>query len=141
MCCFISKQILKKANCFHGHIGPFLVLGLKAGLFSNKTLGKDPFKNHVTVKTFPHPPYSCFVDGIQITTGCTMGKRNITLKTGKSLSVVFFNDKKRLELIIKTNILRYLEDNIENKYMKSTVLKIIDLPIQDIFDIKSKSMM
>lgn len=81
-------EVMKGAVKFHGHLGPFLVLGIRAGLLANSFLGKDCFKMKAIVTTDPHPPNSCFVDGIQFATGCTMGKRNIVLRKGKETSVL-----------------------------------------------------
>jgi formylmethanofuran dehydrogenase subunit E len=90
----VSDELLKRAVEFHGHLGPFLALGLKAGLLANSLLGKDCFEMEATVVTEPSPPTSCFVDGIQFVTGCTMGKRNIRLRKGKNTSLIFLRRKK-----------------------------------------------
>lgn len=44
---------LNKAVSFHGHLGPFLLLGLKAGLFANEVLGKDYFKTEAIIEAEP----------------------------------------------------------------------------------------
>lgn len=94
-----SADLLKAASYFHGHTGPFLVLGLKAGELSNRMLGRDPFKTRVEVRSNPKPPQSCMVDGIQFSTGCTMGKGNISLiPSDDGISVVFSCPKGVLEL-------------------------------------------
>jgi formylmethanofuran dehydrogenase subunit E len=85
----IPEQLVEEAVRFHGHLGVFLVLGIKAGMFANETLEQDYFKTSVIVKTQPFPPCSCFLDGIQVTTGCTMGKGNIHLKKGDLLKAEF----------------------------------------------------
>ncbi|GAH35171.1 unnamed protein product, partial [marine sediment metagenome] len=39
-----SEDFLLRAVEFHGHLGPYLVLGLRAGLFANQIFGRDPMK-------------------------------------------------------------------------------------------------
>ena len=31
---------------FHGHLGPYVVLGYRIGLIANEKLGKDPFSKN-----------------------------------------------------------------------------------------------
>lgn len=105
----VSEEFLKRVVEFHGHLGPFLVLGVKAGLLANSLLGKDCFKTTAVVATEPSPPTSCFVDGVQFVTGCTMGKRNIKLRKGKNTSVVFVKEGKTVRLRVKDEVLRGID--------------------------------
>ncbi|MDH5684745.1 MAG: formylmethanofuran dehydrogenase subunit E family protein [candidate division WOR-3 bacterium] len=100
-----NEELLSQAVKFHGHLGPYLVLGLRAGLFANQVLEKDPMKTEAIIETLPEPPESCFVDGVQFTTGCTMGKRNISLVEGEGLKATFKKDKKILTLTLKQEVI------------------------------------
>lgn len=91
-----SEDLLLRAIEFHGHLGPYLILGLKAGLFANQILGKDPMKTEAFIQTRTTPPQSCFADGVQFSTGCTLGKRNISLSEGEGLIVTFKKDNQKL---------------------------------------------
>ncbi len=113
-----KDDLLKAAAYFHGHTGPFLVLGLKAGDLSNRLLGREPFGTRVEIHSNPKPPQSCMVDGIQFTTGCTMGKGNISVHSGKGdVRAVFVNSKGTLELKLQPWVLESLQsmkdDNVE----------------------------
>jgi len=131
----LREDLVDDAVRFHGHLGPFLILGLKAGLFANETLGKDYFETRVTVETEDAPPCSCVVDGLQFTTGCTMGKGNIELKKGRSLHLVFTKGNETLKLNLKDNILRSLKDTHSDEDRTETALEISKRPIQELFDI------
>ena len=133
--CLIPKGLLKEAEKFHGHLGSFLVLGLKAGLYANEILGKNIFEMHACVETEPTPPRSCFMDGIQITTGCTMGKHNIELKDGDSLIVTFTQDDQQLTLYVKPDFLKEFSKIMSMEDSKKTALSLVDRPIEDLFDI------
>lgn len=74
----VSDRVLGQAARFHGHLGPWLVLGLKAGRYARRKLGASPFDLRARVFCPPHTPYTCFVDGIQFSSGCTMGKGNVS---------------------------------------------------------------
>ncbi|MDH5688803.1 MAG: formylmethanofuran dehydrogenase subunit E family protein [Candidatus Bathyarchaeota archaeon] len=134
----LLEDLVNDAVKFHGHLGPFLILGLKAGLFANETLGKDYFETRVIVETEDTPPCSCVVDGLQFTTGCTMGKGNIELKKGHSLHLLFTKGNKTLKLSLKDTILRSLKDTYSHEDRTETALKISKRPIQELFDIVMK---
>jgi len=132
----IPEELLNDAVRFHGHLGPFLILGLKAGLFANEALGKDYFKTRAIVETKPDPPCLCFVDGIQFVTGCTMGKGNIELKKGSSLSVTFIKDDKKIKLSLKDDILESLKKISSKRESEKTALNLTKKLIRELFDIK-----
>ena len=134
----IMEKLVDEGVKFHGHLGPFLVLGLKAGLFANDILGKDCFEMHVTVETETSPPFSCVVDGIQITTGCTMGKRNIMLKKGNGLSVTFTRGEKRLRIRLKDEVLEDLRNLKSREKSERKALSLINQSIHELFDLEGQ---
>ncbi|NPV14986.1 hypothetical protein HPY86_08680 [candidate division WOR-3 bacterium] len=73
----LPPRELKRAERFHGHLGPWLVLGLRAGRCARKMLNGSPFDLRAVVECPAKPPVSCFIDGVQLGSGCTMGKSNI----------------------------------------------------------------
>jgi len=133
--CPIPKSLLEEAEKFHGHLGSFLVLGMKAGLCANEILGKDIFKMRARVETASTPPRSCFVDGVQLTTGCTMGKRNVELVSGESLSVTFTRAEKRLTLCVKPALLDKYSGIASMAESEKAALSLVDKPIEDLFEI------
>ncbi len=65
-------------KAFHGHLGPYVVAGLRLGRYAIKRLQADPhFGIEADVYCPDAPPPSCVLDGIQFSSGCTLGKRNI----------------------------------------------------------------
>jgi len=63
MSAIISEELLKDAVRLHGHLGPFLVLGLKMSLRAKEILGEKP--EWCAVETVNCKPYLCAVDGIR----------------------------------------------------------------------------
>ena len=93
---------LEAAINFHGHFGPFLALGLRLGEFALKSLkARKYFGIKVTVHCPPQPPPSCMVDGLQISTGATYGKRNIELIPSDEILVQFVNTDTGDKLTLK----------------------------------------
>lgn len=88
----MDERELEAAKAFHGHLGPYLALGLRLGEFALSVLkAKKHFGIKVTVHCPPQPPPSCMVDGLQISTGATYGKRNIELVPSDEIVVQFVN--------------------------------------------------
>lgn len=72
----------------HGHLGGFDVLGYKAGeLLLERLEARKHFGLNIVVWCPPQPPHSCLLDGLQLSTGCTMGKRNLSLRPSEQIRV------------------------------------------------------
>lgn len=75
------REIFAFGARFHGHSGPFLALGIRMGLLALRVLGSTGHHGiRAEVETGTGPPLSCLVDGIQVSTGCTVGKGNLLVR-------------------------------------------------------------
>ncbi|MDO9523733.1 MAG: formylmethanofuran dehydrogenase subunit E family protein [Methanocorpusculum sp.] len=95
---------------FHGHLGPFIVLGYRMGKFALQYFDNDPFSLFATVYCSGTTPESCLLDGIQIGSGCTLGKRNIELVTSSSAEVMFRHADGRAILIKPGDYVKHKSD-------------------------------
>lgn len=111
-------ETLKTIERFHGHLGPYAVLGYKMGKIACEKLGSDPFEKSVTVFTGTTPPISCLVDGIQLGSGCTLGKGNISIRNDLLPKAVFSNKQgQKITISLQSKIQQEIdtkvtEDNI-----------------------------
>ena len=64
---------------FHGHLGPAVVAGARMGMIGLRAVeAKGYFDVEVTCEgPMAKPPQACFLDGVQVATGATMGKRSL----------------------------------------------------------------
>jgi formylmethanofuran dehydrogenase subunit E len=85
--------ILDRISEFHGHLGPYVVVGYRMGLVGNKVLGGDPFQKSAVVLTGAKTPRSCVVDGVQLSSGCTLGKGNIAVLDHGKVAAIFTSKK------------------------------------------------
>jgi len=102
---------LKEATNFHGHLGPYLVLGILAGELALKRLGcKKYFGLNVLVHGANKKPKSCLIDGLQLSTGATYGKGNIYKFDGSVIKIEIQNqiDKKRIVLKLNKGLIKKL---------------------------------
>ncbi len=64
---------------FHGHLGVFSIVGAKMGIKAREFFGVGPDELEVVTYAGTKPPYSCLNDGIQASTGATLGMGTIHL--------------------------------------------------------------
>ena len=102
---------LDEAVKFHGHLGPWLVIGYRAGIVARNMLKpKDIHALQCIVRIPSKVPYSCSVDGVQASTCCTLGKGNIIVEDREDFEYIFINNitKKSLRLRLRWEVLSKL---------------------------------
>jgi len=84
-------SLIKKAADFHGHLGPFLVLGVRMGFVGVRELGakENAEKLRVTVMSKYSVPFSCVIDGLQVATGCTIGNKKLRVRNSSGIAAEF----------------------------------------------------
>ncbi|MEM2917475.1 MAG: FmdE family protein [Candidatus Bathyarchaeia archaeon] len=84
----MPQKLLNEAVNLHGHLGPFLVLGLKISLQAKEVLGEKPVR--CEVKTVKKKPFLCILDGIK-----AVGVETINVEDGEGIMVKFSDAKAR----------------------------------------------
>lgn len=83
---------------FHGHLGPFIVLGYRMGRYALQRLGDNPFAIRASVYCSGTTPQSCLADGVQLGSGCTLGKGNIEIVKSDTVYSEFSSDGEKIRL-------------------------------------------
>jgi formylmethanofuran dehydrogenase subunit E len=107
-----GKISLKEGIDFHGHLGPWLVLGILAGGLALDKLGCGKyFGVKVRVWGAVRRPKSCLIDGLQLSTGATYGKGNIEKLSGSPVKIEVYSRgrNKKAVLELRGNLLKRLE--------------------------------
>lgn len=138
-------SLIKKAKEFHGHLGPFLILGLRIGLlgFKKLNLNKNKIENLYIIAALNYSiPYSCIIDGLQVSTGCTIGNKKLIIKNSSNsfVKVNFLNkkDDKCITISVNKKVLNKIIDEMkhENKNSKKILelaKKIALMPNKELF--------
>ncbi|MEM2957368.1 MAG: formylmethanofuran dehydrogenase subunit E family protein [Candidatus Jordarchaeaceae archaeon] len=132
----VSSELLKRAVEFHGHLGPFLVLGLRMSKTAHRFLKQI---SRVKVKTASKPPRSCVIDGIQIVTRCTIGNTKLAVVESPSeISGEFIGEGEKVVIRCKNKFLKNLDSSIKSKEktLEEIALNIKELDDNEIFDIE-----
>jgi len=119
---------LESAVRLHGHLGPFLVLGLKMGIGAERTLGEKPEECEMETRNIK--PFLCALDGIK----AVMGNDAITVRDGNGLIVRFSkaNGKEVIFRVKRTVIDKYWRVPWEK--CEQCAYEIMQCDDQDLFE-------
>ena len=127
---------LKQIEKFHGHLGPYAVIGYKMGEIANEVLGSDSFSKKAVVWTSTKPPMSCIIDGIQLSSGCTLGKGNIVVNSDGIPKASFSNNNgKKIDIILKSNIQNEIDTTVTEENIVSYSELLYKKSTQELFEI------
>jgi len=133
-----SSDLLERAIEFHGHGGPFMVIGLRMGLLALKHLDAGGWFDLRCIVTLRwRPPDSCVIDGIQSSTGCTMGKYNIEIEERDGISAYFERDDGNLRITLKKDVEKKIRNTLakEHEGTHKLISELINARDLDIFEI------
>jgi formylmethanofuran dehydrogenase subunit E len=134
------NSILKKAEEFHGHLGPFLVLGVRMGLVGVRELGakENAEKLHVTVMLKYSVPFSCVIDGIQVATKCTIGNKKLRVKNSSGIAAKFELNGEHATLTVNPATFNKLLENVSKKELRELALLVASMHEEELFIIRRK---
>lgn len=138
-----SEDLLDRAIEFHGHGGPFMVVGLRMGLIALRRLdARGWFDLRCRVSLRWRPPFSCVIDGIQSSTGCTMGKHNVEVEERDGIAAEFTRGDGRIEIVLKEEALEEIRGALRGESgepMEALMAGLMDAPDDDLFEISRSS--
>jgi formylmethanofuran dehydrogenase subunit E len=138
--------ILRKAEEFHGHLGPFLVLGVRMGIIGVRELRAkgNSEELRVTAMVKDSTPFSCVIDGIQVATKCTIGNKKLRLKSSSGIVAKFelSNREKVTVAVDPTAFDRLKKELLAEKVPSEEVRKlaqfVASMPEEELFIIRRK---
>jgi hypothetical protein len=125
-------------KAFHGHLGPYLVLGYRMGRLALSELDSPGhFGLSVTVHSALEPPRSCLIDGIQLGSGCTLGKRNIDLRATEGPAYAVFRSDRGSEVSIRlvAGVPQLIGRMIEESGVEEAGRRLMDMSSGELFEI------
>lgn len=100
-------------NELHHHMGLYSIVGAKMGIRAREIL-QAPFDT-ITVVSYAgfKPPYSCLNDGIQVSTGASLGRGAIRVTDGNEPRADFISGEKKVTLKLRQEIIDDIEKVIK----------------------------
>lgn len=133
-------KAIKNAEKLHGHLGPFLVIGVRMGNIAKGILDLNREKNtrlQATVKIPFLTPFSCVLDGIQATTQCTVGNQKLRIENSQREIIAAFklqNSDRALRISVNLKIIDELMDRIsEGASNEELAWEIANMPESRLF--------
>ena len=133
----LDEELERKAVEFHGHGGPFMTVGLRMGLYALERLNcRGWFDLSCRAELRWRPPDSCVIDGIQSSTGCTMGKRNIEVVEGDGVSATFTSKSGSVTLTLRNDVLDEIKGGLEEESAAHDLMGWLrDAAAEDLFEV------
>jgi len=116
---------IKKARELHGHLSPFLVVGVRIGEYAKKKL-KGEMK--VSVKVPMITPLSCIIDGIQASTQCTVGNGKLSIDESEKEIVAHFKSQKTqksIKVCVKPQLIEELKQKLSQGMSNEKMARIV----------------
>jgi len=137
---------IKRAEGFHGHLGPFLVIGVRMGLIGVRELEvkENSEKLRVTAMLRHQVPFSCVVDGIQVATKCTIGNRKLKLIDSPEIAAEFeLQEENKVTVTVNPTTFnrlksRLLSENVSQEETQKLAHMIASMPEEELFSIENK---
>ncbi|MCD6324576.1 MAG: TraR/DksA C4-type zinc finger protein [Desulfurococcales archaeon] len=124
----VSRELIERAREFHGHVCPFLVLGLRASEIAMRELevGKAGLAESVGENLLAIVEVNnCFADGVQVATGCTFGNNSlIYVDLGKNaVTLLRRGDRKGVRVYVDAELLsrKYFSEEVNDLFEKVVV--------------------
>lgn len=85
-------DLLNASSALHRHLCPRQVLGVRMGLLAGRALGLALPQSDKRLLTFVETD-GCFVDGIEVATGCSVGHRTLRIEDYGKIAATFVDVK------------------------------------------------
>ena len=134
---------IDKAQKLHGHLGPFLVIGVRMGMIAKKTLNlseKQCVLLKASIRVLFFPPFSCLIDGIQASTTCTVGNQRLRMENSEQISASFAeqNVGKTVKLTLKPMVIEELRKRLaEGTLTQEFAMELVHAPENELFEVET----
>jgi pyrimidine-specific ribonucleoside hydrolase len=107
-------RICVLTNEMHHHLGIFALIGAKMGLRARELLGASFGAVRVLSFAGSQPPVSCFNDGLQLSSGATLGHGNIAVADGGPArpEARFYNEGERVQLRLNGEYVQRIRSDV-----------------------------
>lgn len=133
-----KEYSIEELAAFHGHLGPYIVLGYRIGRYVKENFCPDPFLMRASVFCAGMPPESCLADGVQIGSGCTLGKRNIQIVECNEILCEFLAGEKRMVIRPKRIDFPPEGEADHDQLIEKLAEGMYRLPDRDLFSVQSR---
>lgn len=137
------KEAIKNAENLHGHLGPFLIIGVRMGRTAQRiSSAEENSKLQAFMKTPLHTPFSCVIDGVQSSTRCTIGNQRLRVENSKEEIRIRFelqDQNKTLDVSVNPEVIKGLMDKLsKGASAEELAWEIAHIPENQLFTIEKQ---
>jgi formylmethanofuran dehydrogenase subunit E len=109
---------------FHGHLGIYSIVGAKMGIYAREYFGVGIDQLEIISSAGTKPPYSCLNDGLQVSTGATLGRGTISVsaESNTSAQAIFIYKGKKIKVKLKEEYNKIADDDINEGLIRFGIL-------------------
>jgi formylmethanofuran dehydrogenase subunit E len=132
-----TNSELEGLRRFHGHLGPYVVLGMRMG-----QVARLKYPNRIFAKVYcgKDRPRSCIADGIQYSSCCTVGKNNIEILDGGEARAIFSDGRTSIEISALPQVSEEIDANMGKVNEEDVSSRIFQDKAEDLFSIVSSEL-
>ncbi len=97
----MNYDLEELAVWFHGHHQPYIALGIRMGELAMELHMAKRHELSIASETGFKPTYSCMTDGLQLSTGSTIGNGRLRVLEKATLAATFSKDDRHLRIEVK----------------------------------------
>ncbi|MFQ6096478.1 MAG: FmdE family protein [Armatimonadota bacterium] len=137
-----DDELMWRARQFHGHLGPWLTLGIVMGQYAVDRLGGQKYTRlHARIEVEAIAPRVSILDGIQFSSGCTLGNRNLVVerpsRSRAPIRVTFVGSRGQgdtLTLEVQPSIPRQFDRWVRSGEDEKALFKrVAHMPVEQLF--------
>jgi formylmethanofuran dehydrogenase subunit E len=138
------RLMIDSAQKLHGHLGPFLVIGVRMGMTAKKALKVSDEQCRflkASVKVPLSPPFSCLLDGIQVATSCTVGNQRLSIEDSEEICVSLSEQDagKTVKVTLKPDMAEELKKKLaQGSLTEKFALELAHTPENQLFNIEMR---
>jgi formylmethanofuran dehydrogenase subunit E len=116
-----------------------VVVGYRMGEVANRLLGADAFAKTAIALTGGKPPRSCMIDGIQLSSGCTIGKGTIGVIDQGEIASIFLSktSDRQVKISLRSDRLEEISSTSHDG-MEEIARRLYSLTDDDLFQIQDE---
>lgn len=132
-------SVINRARELHGHLGPFLVIGVRIGEFAKKKLKGNM---EALIKVPMVTPLSCIIDGIQASTQCTVGNKRLLIEESEKEITAHFKlqrSKRAVKIYVKPQLVEELKQKLSQGVANEELAcKVVRMLENEIFTVEKQ---
>ncbi|TKJ42308.1 hypothetical protein CEE37_01110 [candidate division LCP-89 bacterium B3_LCP] len=135
---YVNAELMG-AKKFHGHLGPYLVIGMRMGHLISSVLGDKPFSYRIHASVGWNPPPSCVIDGLQLTTPCTVGNSMIRVEELGDIEAWAKMDAREVKLRLIPQVRKRIDEETTKENEETFAGEIWEAGIEELFELHMSS--